>query len=80
MDFRVTAYLEAGECLRQAESQSFEQPEFWANLLGAVANAAVASVPDSVAAEASPELGRRAQRKRALQQHIQKGIKDKLDK
>lgn len=80
MDFRVAAYLEAGECLKLVKGQDISQPEFWANLLGAIANAAIASVPDSVATQAEPELGRREQKQRELQKRVQKDIKKKLDK
>lgn len=47
-DFRVKSFREAQKCLRFVSKQSIEQPEFWANLIGAAANAAVASVSDSV--------------------------------
>jgi hypothetical protein len=40
--------LEARKCLRLIDSLTTDQPEFWANLLGAIANLSLASVPDNV--------------------------------
>lgn len=47
-DFRHAYYLEARECLQRCSKQDLEQPETWANLLGAIANAVMASVPGEV--------------------------------
>lgn len=55
-DFRVDYLEEARNCLRASNKITtkcpkdwHEQPEFWANLLGAIANANVAAVSDNVA-------------------------------
>lgn len=70
MDFRVAYLQEAKRCLRYNAEQKVTQLEFWANLLGAVANAAVASVPDSVAHALSTEQAR--------QQVVRTHIRDRL--
>lgn len=47
-DFRVAAFLEARKCLRLIDKLTTGQPEFWANLLGAIANLGLTVVPDNV--------------------------------
>lgn len=77
-DFRVTSYREAAECLRLVREQKPDQPEFWANLLGAIANATMAALPDSVANEVVvTTLAERAKRQK-LQNAIQKELNRKL--
>lgn len=63
-------WLEARECLNLVRQQTVDQPEFWANLLGAVANASMAGAPSDVVetaetmlSEPRPELQKRAQRR-----------------
>lgn len=73
-DLRVLSALEARECLFRVREQTVDQPEFWANLLGAIANACMAAMPeavlDGVVAEltptpppAQPRVQRRTQRR-----------------
>lgn len=78
MEFRTAAFLEARRCLKYMDKQSVEQPEYWANLLGAIANATIAAVPDSVAADVDREMWRREARDRELQTAVQTKIKEKL--
>lgn len=79
MEFRAAAFLEARECLKVMGTQEVEQPEFWANLLGAIANASIAAVPDTVAAEAYQELAHRDAEKRQFQKAMQMRITEKLN-
>lgn len=74
MEFRTAALLEARKCLKYMDKQSVEQPEYWANLLGAIANASIAAVPDSVADDVGRVLLNRSQ----LQEAVQNKIKEKL--
>lgn len=63
-NFRIAAFQEARTCFRLVKEMDIEQPEFWANLLGAIANGVMASVPDSVVAGAlAQEAKQRAARK-----------------
>jgi hypothetical protein len=47
-----------------------EQPEFWANLLGAIANGVMASVPDSVVTAALQREAQRAEKHEAARKHL----------
>jgi len=47
--FRLMAYREAHKCLRMVDRLDISEPEFWANLLGAIVNTNIACIPDSVA-------------------------------
>jgi hypothetical protein len=77
-DFRVTCFFEAEECLKLVEAQQVDQPQFWGNLLGAIANATIASLPDSVYEQAAAELARRQTANDRLQRAVQKKITEKL--
>lgn len=70
MDFRVTYLQEARKCLRYYAEHKIYSLEFWANLLGAIANAAIASVPDSVAEALATE----ERRQRAVHAHIREQL------
>jgi hypothetical protein len=77
-DFRVGYCLQARECLFRVKEQNIDQPEFWANLLGAISNACMASVPDSVVAGVVEELTPPPPQPR-LQKRAQKRIKKQLN-
>lgn len=55
-DLQARYWLEARECLNLVRQQCPDQPEFWANLLGAVANASMASAPQAIVDEAEAIL------------------------
>lgn len=55
------------------EKLSIEQPEFWANLLGAVVNTNIACIPDSVADQLVEESDE--ERRRGLRDHVAKAKK-----
>jgi hypothetical protein len=75
--FKVDAYLEAKKALRHAGRQKTDQPEFWANLLGACANLLLASVPDHVVDAAVQEEDRRADERERVREHLKKRIRGK---
>lgn len=69
-DLQARYWLEARECLQLVRRQNISQPEFWANLLGAIANATMAATPDSIVEAAEsvldeppPKLQKRVQRR-----------------
>lgn len=70
-DFRVDYLYEAQKCLRHVVKQDPSQPQFWANLLGAIANATVASVPESVMAG----VLEREKRHQAASEHIKERLR-----
>ncbi|BCP41484.1 hypothetical protein MINTMi27_15770 [Mycobacterium intracellulare] len=70
-DFRVDYLQEAKKCLRFREGQDVTQLQFWANLLGAIANATIAAVPDSVA----QALEDQQDRQQAVYDHIREKLK-----
>lgn len=78
-DFRVAALLESQKCLttvsRMVEKKGWDaEPAFWANLLGAVANATIASVPNSVAAGLVAFKERESERSRAAREHVERAL------
>jgi hypothetical protein len=75
LEVRAAALEEARKCLRYASQQTVETPELWANLLGAIANLVLASVPDAVFATAD----RLAAQRRADNDRVRKHLKDKLN-
>ena len=77
-DFRVGYCLDARECLFRVKEQNVDQPEFWANLLGAIANSCMAAVPDSVVEGVLAELTPPPQPK--LQRRSQRTIRKQLNK
>lgn len=79
MDPRVLYFLEAMECLKLVQDQKIDQQIFWANLLGAVANASMAAVPDSVYYDVGTELARRDAVNSRMQTAMQKKIREKLN-
>jgi hypothetical protein len=48
-DFRLHAFHEGHQCLKMVDKLDIREPEFWANLLGAIANFSISSISDSVA-------------------------------
>jgi len=64
--FRLSAYREAHKCLRMVDRLDISEPEFWANLFGAIVNTNIACIPDSVAAALVSQDARRA----ALRDHL----------
>jgi hypothetical protein len=75
-DFRVGYCLQARECLFRVKDQTVEDPEFWANLLGAIANASMACVPAPVVEGVIEELTPPPQPR--LQKKTQRRIKKQL--
>lgn len=69
-DFRVDCLFEAQRCLKLVGKQNLSQQEFWANLLGGVANAAIASIPDSVVSEYRREQDKRARKLEIIHDHL----------
>jgi hypothetical protein len=76
-DFRVAAYREAQKCLRYVSKQNPEQPSFWANLLGAIANATLATVPDSVMGAVMADDWDRERQHQRVREHINKKLVEK---
>lgn len=74
-NFRVHAFQEARKCLRLLEKLDVEQPEFWANLLGAVANAALASVPGEVVSAAISMDVADERHREAVRRHVKDALR-----
>ena len=77
LEVRAAALEEARKCLRFASDQKVEDPELWANLLGAVANLVLASVPDPVFVAADELAARRRfedMRSRLVREHIKEQL------
>lgn len=71
-DFRVAYLQEAMKCLRFSEGgQNIFDMRSWFNLMGAIANAVVASVPDSVA----EGLQVQRERQRVVHDHLSEKLK-----
>jgi hypothetical protein len=79
VDFRVDAYEEAVRCLLYVQQCKLEQPEFWANLLGGIANGVMACLPDTVAYGVAERRGRENAKRANLQRAIQEKIDRKLN-
>jgi hypothetical protein len=77
-DFRVASYMEAKECLQLVREQKPDQPEFWANLLGAIANATIATMPDDVFEGVMIEYARQERFYSMTQKRVQGRIKQDL--
>lgn len=73
-NFRIAAFQEARECFRLVKEMDIEQPEFWANLLGAIANGVMASVPDSVVAGALAQEAQRVEKQKAARKHLKAAL------
>lgn len=80
-DFRLDYLRESRLCMREAlkiqgkDKKWPERPEYWANLIGGLFNATVASVSDSVAFGLESEQDHEREKQRVLHKHIL----DKLD-
>lgn len=76
-DFRIDYLDEARECLRASNKIAtafpehwHEKPEFWANLLGAVANSNVAAASENVAMGLLYKQDKRKQEKERLKKML----------
>lgn len=70
--FRLEAYEEAKACKREADKCTIEQPEYWANHLGAILNVLIACIPDSVAAG----LVHQSMEESLARDHVKKKVKE----
>lgn len=77
-NFRVAAFQEARKCFRLIETLDVEQPEFWANLLGAIANGVMACAPDSVISAVIAHDMHSDKRKAAVRDHLAQALDDNL--
>lgn len=73
-DFRAQYLKGAIECLGLLGKQDLNHQETWANLLGAIANGVIASVPDTVA---YAYLSSEAERIK-MQRDFREALRDKL--
>jgi hypothetical protein len=73
-DFRVQYFREAQTCLELVEKQKVDQPEFWANLLGAIANASLAAVSDVVVRGVLADCERDRKLRQEVYDHIQERL------
>jgi hypothetical protein len=58
--------------MREVEKTDLREPEFWANLLGAVVNTNVAAIPDSVADALIQESLQHAEAIEPLRKEVEK--------
>lgn len=73
-NFRVYAFQEARACLRLVEKLDVEQPEFWANLLGAIANGVLASTPAEVVSAAIAHDVATEEHREAVRKHVKDAL------
>ena len=74
-NFRVHAFQEARACLRLVEKLEVDQPEFWANLLGAVANGVLASIPGEVISAAMSMDAATEKQRAAVRKHVKEALR-----
>lgn len=75
LEVRAEALEEARKCFRCASGLGVEDPELWANLLGAVANLMLACVPDQVFVAADRAVVERGAKSAQVREHLKNKLK-----